>query len=425
MESVKIQKYEKFEETRQTVRLYEAWPGNQRFFCKGKFMAGPGGGEIFANLYTWVGIIGVTIPYMLVIGNGIWERYGPLVPIVNILSFTLSLIFLLLTQFTDPGIIPRKQVFELDGELPEQLQGQKLQNQNVQVYQQNNNNENYNSVQTIEKKEQNILQVDDKQQQKIELQEKLLQQSQDDNNNNLKTEISQNIDSNQEQIISNNNIHQNENNNNTQQQQSLEQKQQQVNINIQQFTKFNNKRNPENYNLNRLENGSTYCLTCQIQRPSRAAHCSYCNSCIEVHDHHCPFVNNCVGKRNYRYFIGFVSSLSISSFGYTLGGALYVFSQTNGDDNENNTEDKTSFFIVLIAIIGIMLCTVLLGFLGFHIYLRIKGKTTREQLKNRQVISGNNINWIKLDPTLFNPQQNITPQQANMLYNLRMTEEPF
>lgn len=54
-----------------------------------------------------------------------------------------------------------------------------------------------------------------------------------------------------------------------------------------------------------------YCSTCQIFRPPRASHCSFCDNCVEEFDHHCPWVSNCVGRRNYRFFLVFLIELAL------------------------------------------------------------------------------------------------------------------
>ena len=66
-----------------------------------------------------------------------------------------------------------------------------------------------------------------------------------------------------------------------------------------------------------------WCRTCHIFRPPRAAHCSECNVCVERFDHHCPWMGQCIGKRNYRYFLGFVISCS-ALCAYTLLSSAYI-----------------------------------------------------------------------------------------------------
>ncbi|KAK2571718.1 Palmitoyltransferase ZDHHC4 [Acropora cervicornis] len=49
-----------------------------------------------------------------------------------------------------------------------------------------------------------------------------------------------------------------------------------------------------------------------------------CNLCISRFDHHCSWVNNCIGKKNYKFFLGFISSAAVLCL-YTMFVVSVVF----------------------------------------------------------------------------------------------------
>lgn len=103
--------------TNPLMRLWEAWPGRNEFCCSGKCMRGPKTGKHYCY-FTWFFIIGVNSFFFVEIAPYLWRELSPSVPIVAVYLFASSVLFLLLTTYTEPGIIPRKAVFELTGPVP-------------------------------------------------------------------------------------------------------------------------------------------------------------------------------------------------------------------------------------------------------------------------------------------------------------------
>jgi palmitoyltransferase ZDHHC9/14/18 len=129
-----------------------------------------------------------------------------------------------------------------------------------------------------------------------------------------------------------------------------------------------------------------FCKTCNIWRPPRAHHCRVCNNCVESQDHHCVWLNNCVGKRNYRYFFAFISTALL------LGLYLIAVSLTHiliwRKDNHTSFATavnhlRVPFAMVFYGLIGAAYPAILLG---YHLYLAIRGETTREHLNGKKFL---------------------------------------
>jgi hypothetical protein len=126
--------------------------------------------------------------------------------------------------------------------------------------------------------------------------------------------------------------------------------------------------------VNEIEGRSGFCDTCKIWRPKRASHCSSCDNCVEVFDHHCPFVNNCIGKRNYRFFILFLVGVFCSIGMSILNLVVYMI-------NLGGSSVNTTVVIIICSVVFGVIAIPMFGFLIFHIYLSVTGKTTREIIK--------------------------------------------
>jgi len=73
------------------------------------------------NLAAWGFFLGGSVIYFVSAFPN--EKFATLTNLLVIYLFLLTMMFFLLTSFTDPGIIPRKCIWELSGEVPKHYCG--------------------------------------------------------------------------------------------------------------------------------------------------------------------------------------------------------------------------------------------------------------------------------------------------------------
>mmetsp|Transcript_142917 Transcript_142917/g.252326 ORF Transcript_142917/g.252326 Transcript_142917/m.252326 type:complete len:381 (+) Transcript_142917:75-1217(+) len=183
--------------------------------------------------------------------------------------------------------------------------------------------------------------------------------------------------------------------------------------------------------------GYRWCRTCEIIRPPRASHCPDCDHCVLRFDHHCPFVNNCVGQRNYHFFVGFITSaicLAIfvlpallwwaSAHPLSASGSNRGQPQIPGDESDLSTSatklidlGPLEFLIISISAAAGITSVVLLGFLGYHFFLIVTGKTTKEHWRRSARTLTEEAEptlWAPRGPRLFNPRSWVSTEALHM-----------
>ena len=127
-----------------------------------------------------------------------------------------------------------------------------------------------------------------------------------------------------------------------------------------------------------------YCKTCNIWRPPRCHHCRICDNCIDAQDHHCMWINNCVGRRNYRYFLAFLSSATILGLFLSAASLTHVFRymSTNELSFAQAVDELRAPFAM--AIYGLLAFPYPACLWIYHIFLTGKSDTTREFLASQQ-----------------------------------------
>jgi len=95
------------------VKLYEVWPGNNRFLC-GCCVSGPGR-EIGGIIYIQICVLAIVIPFSIFLVNSNAQITVAL-PIVFFVLLALMEVFLIITSCSDPGIIPRRPFLALNKE---------------------------------------------------------------------------------------------------------------------------------------------------------------------------------------------------------------------------------------------------------------------------------------------------------------------
>ena len=142
-----------------------------------------------------------------------------------------------------------------------------------------------------------------------------------------------------------------------------------------------------------------FCYTCSMFRPPRTSHCSVCDNCVERFDHYCLWLGTCIGKRNYKYFYWFISSLFINQIFQIFSAIYYIVNQAKKIKNK----EKNSLFIV-IAYSGIVFYNILFiaCFLGklllIHTFLVFKNFTFYEMVKKKlEIYPSNPFRKFKYD----------------------------
>lgn len=101
-------------------RLWEFWPGKNRFYAQGRVMLGPLS-DLPKVLLAWGLVLGLSAAYFVFVLPYLWREVSAAFPLVTLLLFLCTVLCMTLTMTREPGILPRKGIFELNGSVPSQF----------------------------------------------------------------------------------------------------------------------------------------------------------------------------------------------------------------------------------------------------------------------------------------------------------------
>ncbi|GHJ90120.1 hypothetical protein NliqN6_6522 [Naganishia liquefaciens] len=122
------------------------------------------------------------------------------------------------------------------------------------------------------------------------------------------------------------------------------------------------------------------CGKCGGPKPVRTHHCSVCKRCVLLMDHHCPWINQCVGLYNIRYFLLFMTWLSLGCWTVVLVGYDSFWQSMNHQAEWQSYTPPIAF--TLIYILGAAIGIAVPVLLSWHLILVARGETSIEAHDN-------------------------------------------
>jgi len=147
-----------------------------------------------------------------------------------------------------------------------------------------------------------------------------------------------------------------------------------------------------------------FCHTCNIFRPPRSKHCSFCDNCVLRFDHHCTWLGNCVGLHNYLYFVVLIYSSTIFVMSCMVV-TFQIFHQKSIKEYGDQADIIDYFvavskepYLVGFVIYCVLVVVAVLLLSIYHTVIIMQNLTTNEHVRN----------YYKDNPFDFGPVRNCT-----------------